>query len=181
MNLKKLLKNIKLNETAISVILGILVVTTVGILTFKYFTANNDGEIKEGTKTEEKAEAGKTYTVKKGQTLWSISEEAYDSGYNWIDIAKENNLTSPNDISEGQELRLPSVEPKEETTIAVADEEINDTTIESNTYTVKKGDTLWAIAVSAYGDGYKWIEIAKANNLVNPDIIHSGNVLTLPR
>jgi nucleoid-associated protein YgaU len=44
-----------------------------------------------------------------------------------------------------------------------------------------KGDSLWKIAVRAYGDGYKWVSIAKANKLVNPNLIHSGNVLTLPR
>ena len=49
------------------------------------------------------------------------------------------------------------------------------------TYTVKSGDYLWSIAVRAYGDGYQWVKIVKANNLVNPDLIFSGNVLRLPR
>lgn len=44
-----------------------------------------------------------------------------------------------------------------------------------------KGDHLWGIAVRAYGDGYKWVEIARENNLVNPNLIHPGNVLSLPR
>lgn len=48
------------------------------------------------------------------------------------------------------------------------------------TYTVVHGDTLWDIAVKQYNDGYKWSDIARANNLVNPNIIHSGNILTLP-
>lgn len=48
-------------------------------------------------------------------------------------------------------------------------------------YTVKKGDHLWGIAVRAYGDGYKWTDIAKSNKLDNPNIIHSGNVLKIPR
>ena len=49
------------------------------------------------------------------------------------------------------------------------------------TYTVVVGDTLWSIAVRTYADGYKWTEIAKANNLSNPDLIHAGNVLKLPK
>ncbi|MGA2968080.1 MAG: LysM peptidoglycan-binding domain-containing protein, partial [Candidatus Levyibacteriota bacterium] len=49
------------------------------------------------------------------------------------------------------------------------------------TYTVKSGDYLWSIAIRAYGDGYQWVKIAKANNLTNPDLIFSGNVLQLPR
>lgn len=33
------------------------------------------------------------------------------------------------------------------------------------TYTLKDGEGLWDVAVKYYGDGYKWVEIAKANNL----------------
>lgn len=47
-------------------------------------------------------------------------------------------------------------------------------------YTVQTGDSLWKIAAAQYNDGYKWVEIAQANGLENPDIIHAGNVLKLP-
>jgi nucleoid-associated protein YgaU len=50
-----------------------------------------------------------------------------------------------------------------------------------SSYTVAKGDSLWTIAVKEYNDGYKWAEIARANKLGNPDVIHVGNTLTLPR
>ena len=53
--------------------------------------------------------------------------------------------------------------------------------ITGNTYKIVPGDDLWQIAVRAYGDGYKWVDIAKANNLDNPDLIHSDNILTIPR
>lgn len=53
--------------------------------------------------------------------------------------------------------------------------------ISGSSYTVHTGDNLWNIAERAYGDGFKWTEIATANNLSNPNIIHSGNVITLPR
>ncbi len=53
--------------------------------------------------------------------------------------------------------------------------------ITANTYTVVAGDNLWTIAVRAYGDGYKWVDIAKNNNLDNPNLIFSGNVLKLSR
>ena len=46
---------------------------------------------------------------------------------------------------------------------------------------VVKGDNLWKIAVDKYGDGGKWIEIAKKNNLVNPRIIEIGQKLLVPK
>lgn len=44
------------------------------------------------------------------------------------------------------------------------------------TYTVKKGDTLYAIA-KQYGTTYQ--EIAKANGISNPSLIHPGQVLNI--
>ena len=52
---------------------------------------------------------------------------------------------------------------------------------ETMKYIVKKGDNLWKIAVVAYGDGYKWTEIAKENKLTNPGIIEKDQKLILPK
>ena len=50
-----------------------------------------------------------------------------------------------------------------------------------NTYTVKKGDTLWSIAKKAYGDGSKYTKIASANSdIKNPNLIYVGQVITIP-
>ncbi|MDC8985352.1 LysM peptidoglycan-binding domain-containing protein [Mycobacterium marinum] len=48
------------------------------------------------------------------------------------------------------------------------------------TYTVVSGDTLWAIAERFYGDGSKYQVIAEASGVANPDLIHPGEVLTIP-
>jgi LysM repeat protein len=48
------------------------------------------------------------------------------------------------------------------------------------TYTVVSGDTLWAIAERFYGDGSKYQRIADASGVSNPDLIHPGQVLTIP-
>lgn len=48
-------------------------------------------------------------------------------------------------------------------------------------YTVKEGDTLFAISEKYYGDGYKYVEVAQANNLTNPDQIDKGQVLKMPK
>lgn len=50
------------------------------------------------------------------------------------------------------------------------------------TYTVQAGDNLSKIARHLYGDGTKWKAIYEANRdkIKNPDLIHPGDVLTLP-
>ncbi len=50
----------------------------------------------------------------------------------------------------------------------------------AQTYTVVSGDTLWAIAERFYGDGSKYQVIADASGVPNPDLIHPGQVLTIP-
>ncbi len=48
------------------------------------------------------------------------------------------------------------------------------------TYTVVSGDTLWAISERFYGDCSKYQVIADASGVANPDLIHPGQVLTIP-
>jgi LysM repeat protein len=49
------------------------------------------------------------------------------------------------------------------------------------TYVVKKGDTLWDISFSLWGDSFQWPKLWQANpSISNPDLIYPGNVLTIP-
>lgn len=48
-----------------------------------------------------------------------------------------------------------------------------------DTYVVKAGDTLWAIAKKYLGNGQKYKEIAKLNNIKNPNLIYPNQVLRL--
>ena len=50
----------------------------------------------------------------------------------------------------------------------------------SDTYTVKSGDTLSAIALRFYGDASLFPRIAAANNLTNPNLIVTGQELVIP-
>jgi 5'-nucleotidase/UDP-sugar diphosphatase len=47
-------------------------------------------------------------------------------------------------------------------------------------YTVKKGDTLYHIAKTEYGDGKKWMQIASANPGVSPHSLKAGQTLVIP-
>jgi len=85
-------------------------------------------------------------------------------------------LTNPNILANGVKLIIPAVEKKVATV-----KEADPAAITGNQYTVVKGDSLWISQIGAYGDGYRWQELAKANNLKNPGLIHPGNVFTIPR
>lgn len=54
---------------------------------------------------------------------------------------------------------------------------------EVKTYTVASGDSLSKIAQREYGDAGKWRTIFEANKdkIKNPDLIHPGQVLDIPR
>ncbi|MBL7150313.1 LysM peptidoglycan-binding domain-containing protein [Candidatus Microgenomates bacterium] len=189
--IKVWLKKLKLSESTISMALGALVVIVVGILIFNYFSKGEIGEeIKpeelemamEGSEGEleigEITELPATYKVKNDDHLWAIAVKYYQNGYKWTEIAKANNLASPNLISPGQELTIPEIKVSEEKVQEIKPEPES---INSEKYQVQKGDCLWSIALRAYGDPYKWSEIAKANELGNPDLIYPETELNLPR
>ena len=52
----------------------------------------------------------------------------------------------------------------------------------AKTYTVKKGDSLWAITKRYTGNGARYNELYNANRSIikNPNLIYPGQVLTLP-
>src|SRR3989344_1302415 len=112
-----------------------------------------------------------THTVSEGETLWSIAEKYYKSGFNWTDIAETNRIENPNEIEEGIVIFIPNAQPKKMTVVTSGSTQLENA-ISGATYTVQKGDNLWDIAVRAYGDGYKWIEISRENNLSHPNLIH---------
>ena len=201
--LKNTLKFFKMNESAISTAMGGVVVLVIAGLIFNYFRTTNlktwQGLLNgEGAQTSEEAPKDEktrdTYKVVKGDDLWHIAEKYYKSGYNYVDIIKENNLPANGAIEVGMELKIPKVEAKAatvngETKIAkqvtdkVSIEKKEDQKIEeAGAYTIVKGDSYWKIAVKEYGDGYAWTKIYQANKKLfpNPNIIHSGAKIVIP-
>lgn len=193
MTLKNLLKGLKSSEQTTSMILGAVVIVIVGVFIFNYFQrgvsqkpATSEKLIQteeESPKTEEDSipeGLPKVHKVSKRERLWDISLLYYGSGYNWVDIASENKLKDPNRLLVDQELTIPKVavrKPLDSKPVVVQTQK----QITDEKYTVLNGDNLWKIAVRTYGDGYKWIQIARANKLINPNLIHPGNTLILPR
>ena len=67
-------------------------------------------------------------------------------------------------------------------TVTVEQERDTSTAPSAKTYTVQKGDSLWAIAARYYGKGSEYAKIYEANGdkISNPNLIYPGQVLTLP-
>src|SRR6266480_3008214 len=105
-------------DAFVSLILGLAVVLVLGMLVFRLL--ENKGAVKPQVTQEKKQEQQKevadsgtmqenSYTVKEGDTLWSIAEATYKNGYRWVDIAKANNLANADALAVGQKLTLPVI------------------------------------------------------------------------
>lgn len=105
----------------------------------------------------------RTYTVRRGDTLYSIARR-YNTTVSRI--ASANNIRNVNLIRVGQVLRIPGTT----TTPAPRPPAIR-------TYTVRRGDTLYAIA-RRYNTTVS--RIAAANNIRNVNLIRVGQVLRIP-
>lgn len=107
------------------------------------------------------ATSGSTYTVKKGDTLSGIAARYGTT----VDILVQlNGIKNPNLIITGQVLKLPGISSGSS----------------QKTYTVKAGDSFWAIAAKQMGSGSKMYELAAANGMTINDTIHPGDVLVIP-
>lgn len=76
-------------------------------------------------------------------------------------------------------VQTPTATVKQEDT-ATNSEAVNPAVTDNKTHTVQSGDTLWGIAKKYYGNGAQYPKIASANSIVNPNIIHVGQILSIP-
>lgn len=106
------------------------------------------------------------YEVKKGQSLWSIAEDQLGSGTYYTDIMKANNLKPDSIIKPGQTLIIPDTR------------KVNNTNNKSFQYKVNEGDNISTIATK-FGTTVQ--NILKNNNISNPNLIYSGQIINIPQ
>ncbi len=53
------------------------------------------------------APRGASYTVQRGDTLWSIARKLYGNGQKWQQLAAANGINNPKSLREGQTLVIP--------------------------------------------------------------------------
>lgn len=58
-------------------------------------------------------------------------------------------------------------------------EKVKENVKREQTYVVASGETLFSIARKVLGNGYKYLDIAKDNNINNPDILITGQKLVI--
>jgi LysM repeat protein len=122
-----------------------------------------------------------TYTVQRGDHLMQIARKLQ---LNWKAIAELNKLTYPYTIHPGQKLKLPSpgagpppAPLPDDNSSKPNNKKKTTPTSSKKTYTVQKGDWLYALARKF---GINWQTLASLNGITYPYVIHPGQVLKLP-
>jgi len=111
-----------------------------------------------------------TYTVVKGDNLWSISQR-YDVKMN--NIISTNNLKEISRLSVGQKLKLPITNMD----VAKVEGDSQDAAVKKVIYYVKKGENLWSISREY---NVKIEAIIAANNITDASKISAGQQLRIP-
>lgn len=115
--------------------------------------------------------ADTTYVVQPGDNLFRI---ALNHGLTTQALASANGISNLSRVYVGQVLRIPG---PGSTTVASAAPTTRTESATSSTYVVKRGETLYRIAVN---HGVSLQALAQANSILNPSHIYTGQRLTIP-
>ena len=121
--------------------------------------------------------------VKKRFTTWiahyGISEDNYKGQYDMMQYTSKGTINGINGNVDMNNMYRDLISDIEEARTPVKETPVEQPKVEINTevtYIVKSGDTLSGIA-SKYGTTYQ--ELARINNISNPNLIHPGQVLKI--
>lgn len=148
----------------------------------------------------------RTYTVKDGDNLAKIAKNVFgdDLGNKYATIQKifdanKDTMNTPDQLSVGQKLRIPSLHSQDKTLAARSMESTGmfdkikgsfsnlvkskPAKKQAKVYVVKDGDSLWKIAEKLFSDGNRFVDIAKLNrNLISDgETLSIGMKLKLPK
>lgn len=100
-----------------------------------------------------------------------ITEKGGEQGDLWVEI-------SLREYKEAKSVKYEAIQEGEKTVLSSSGAQREEKEA-PKTYTVQKGDSLWAIARKNYGSGERYKEIAQKNGITNPNLIYPGQVLQL--
>ncbi len=107
------------------------------------------------------------YTVQRGEWLYQI---ARNCGVSPRDLLAANPNVNPNYLIPGQTLNIPGASTTQPSTGQPSSPS-------GRTYTVRRGDTMYSIAVR---NGTTVMALMQANGISNPNFIYAGQVLVIP-
>ena len=64
-------------------------------------------DVEQVTFSSTPATGGRTYTIRKNDTLWSLAQRFYGDGQKWVDIVDANPGINPKKLAVGQKITLP--------------------------------------------------------------------------
>ncbi|MCP0887016.1 LysM peptidoglycan-binding domain-containing protein [Ligilactobacillus sp. WILCCON 0076] len=138
--------------------------------TLKVSSTSNNNDNSDNNNSDNSNTSTTTYTVKSGDSLWAIANKY---GISVATLKSLNNLSS-NTIYIGQTLKVSSTSNNNDNSDNNSNNNNSDNSNTSTTtYTVKSGDSLWAIA-NKYGIS---VATLKSLNNLSSDIIYIGQSL----
>jgi nucleoid-associated protein YgaU len=102
-----------------------------------------------------------------GEIMVNVANQFRDADDEALEVAMQTYTEATGDwmVPEAPESHVPQPNPPQPVT---------------QKHTVVSGDTLWALSDRFYGDATQYPKIADASGISNTDLLHRGQVLTIP-
>ena len=114
---EKIQYDLQNNQSYLNLILGGLIIVVLGVLVYNYFNkpsadlgSSMDTQNEQVQGDVAKEDLPGKYTIKEGDTLFTIAQKYYDDGYKYTEIVKANKLDNENQVEVGQVLIIPKLE-----------------------------------------------------------------------